>query len=71
VVDKPADMVVHVGAGHERGTLVNAVLHHLGVGPETLPVLPGSCRPWWRYQRSACQRSGWSRGASGAPWGVR
>ncbi|MCA9682835.1 MAG: RluA family pseudouridine synthase [Myxococcales bacterium] len=40
VVDKPAGMVVHAGPGHERGTLVNAVLHHLQ-SPE-LPVLPGN-----------------------------
>jgi 23S rRNA pseudouridine1911/1915/1917 synthase len=42
VVDKPAGMVVHAGAGHKRGTLVNAVLHHLGVPAEALPVLPGN-----------------------------
>src|SRR5437764_5209991 len=30
VVDKPAGMVVHVGAGHRRGTLVNALLHRFG-----------------------------------------
>jgi 23S rRNA pseudouridine1911/1915/1917 synthase len=41
VVDKPAGMVVHAGPGHEQGTLVNAVLHHLGAGVE-LPVLPGN-----------------------------
>jgi 23S rRNA pseudouridine1911/1915/1917 synthase len=29
VVDKPAGMVVHPGAGHAGGTLVNALLHHL------------------------------------------
>lgn len=40
VVDKPAGMVVHAGPGHEHGTLVNAVLHHLG--GVTLPVLPGN-----------------------------
>jgi len=28
VVDKPAGMVVHPSAGHARGTLVNALLHH-------------------------------------------
>lgn len=28
VVDKPAGMVVHVGAGQSRGTLVNALLHY-------------------------------------------
>ncbi len=30
VVDKPAGMVVHPAAGHATGTLVNALLHHLG-----------------------------------------
>ncbi|WOE76452.1 RluA family pseudouridine synthase [Alterisphingorhabdus coralli] len=28
VIDKPAGMVVHPAAGHESGTLVNALLHH-------------------------------------------
>jgi 23S rRNA pseudouridine1911/1915/1917 synthase len=41
IVDKAAGMVVHSGPGHEQGTLVNAVLHHLGAGFE-LPVLPGN-----------------------------
>ena len=30
VVNKPAGMVVHPGAGHAQGTLVNALLHRLG-----------------------------------------
>lgn len=30
VVNKPAGMVVHAGAGVHRGTLVNALLHHFG-----------------------------------------
>lgn len=30
VVDKPAGMVVHPGAGHADGTLVNALLHQIG-----------------------------------------
>ncbi len=42
VVDKPAGMVVHAGPGHEAGTLVNAVLHHLGREASELPVLPGN-----------------------------
>jgi 23S rRNA pseudouridine1911/1915/1917 synthase len=29
VIDKPAGMVVHPGAGHASGTLVNALLHHV------------------------------------------
>lgn len=44
VVDKPADMVVHVGAGVKSGTLVNALLHHLGhVG--SLSAAGGELRP--------------------------
>ncbi|MGM0574142.1 MAG: RluA family pseudouridine synthase [Myxococcota bacterium] len=41
VVDKPAGMVVHPAPGHPDGTLVNALLHHLGglsgVGGATRP----------------------------------
>lgn len=41
VIDKPAGMVVHPAAGHARGTLVNALLHHVrglsGIGGETRP----------------------------------
>jgi 23S rRNA pseudouridine1911/1915/1917 synthase len=41
VVNKPAGMVVHPGAGHAAGTLVNALLHHMedlsGVGGELRP----------------------------------
>ena len=42
VIDKPAGMVVHAGPGHDSGTLVNAVLHHLGVTAADLPTLPGN-----------------------------
>jgi 23S rRNA pseudouridine1911/1915/1917 synthase len=41
VVDKPAGMVVHPGAGHRGGTLVNALLHHVrglsGIGGTERP----------------------------------
>ena len=41
VIDKPAGMVVHPGAGHARGTLVNALLHHVkglsGIGGTERP----------------------------------
>ena len=41
VIDKPAGLVVHPAAGHDRGTLVNAVLAHApdlqGVGGEMRP----------------------------------
>lgn len=41
VVDKPAGMVVHPAAGHAGGTLVNALLHHVGdlsgIGGERRP----------------------------------
>ena len=33
VVNKPADMVVHPAYGHPSGTLVNALLWHVGAGP--------------------------------------
>jgi 23S rRNA pseudouridine1911/1915/1917 synthase len=42
VVEKPAGMPVHVGPGHDRGTLVNAVLGHLGTTADALPVLEGN-----------------------------
>lgn len=35
-------MVVHASPGHDSGTLVNAILHHLGAEAEDLPVLPGN-----------------------------
>jgi len=41
VVNKPAGMVVHVGAGVRSGTLVNALLHHVG----TLARGGGDLRP--------------------------
>jgi 23S rRNA pseudouridine1911/1915/1917 synthase len=41
VVDKRAGMVVHAGAGHTRGTLVNALLHRFGA----LSSTNGDLRP--------------------------
>jgi 23S rRNA pseudouridine1911/1915/1917 synthase len=41
VVNKPAGMVVHVGAGARSGTLVNALLHRL----KTLSTEGGTLRP--------------------------
>jgi 23S rRNA pseudouridine1911/1915/1917 synthase len=41
VVNKPAGMVVHVGAGAKSGTLVNALLHHV----KTLSSAGGAGRP--------------------------
>ncbi len=41
VVNKPAGLVVHPGAGHATGTLVHALLHHVkdlsGIGGESRP----------------------------------
>jgi len=42
VIDKPAGMVVHPGAGNPSGTLVNALLHHCG---DTLSGIGGVRRP--------------------------
>ena len=42
VVDKPAGLVVHPGAGNETGTLVNALIAHCG---DTLSGIGGVKRP--------------------------
>ena len=42
VIDKPAGLVVHPSAGHETGTLVNALLHHCGA---SLSGINGVLRP--------------------------
>ncbi|WP_412103593.1 RluA family pseudouridine synthase [Stappia stellulata] len=42
VIDKPAGLVVHPGAGHATGTLVNALLHHCG---DSLSGIGGVKRP--------------------------
>ncbi len=41
VLDKPAEMVVHLGAGVKQGTLVNALLHHC----KDLSGIGGVARP--------------------------
>ena len=40
VVDKPAGMVVHPAYGHRSGTLVNALLYHVGAGPVSFEDAP-------------------------------
>jgi 23S rRNA pseudouridine1911/1915/1917 synthase len=42
VIDKPAGLVVHPAAGHETGTLVNALIAHCG---DTLSGIGGIRRP--------------------------
>ncbi len=42
VIDKPAGLVVHPGAGHTAGTLVNALIAHCG---ESLSGIGGVARP--------------------------
>jgi 23S rRNA pseudouridine1911/1915/1917 synthase len=42
VIDKPAGLVVHPGAGNATGTLVNALLHHCGA---SLSGIGGVARP--------------------------
>jgi 23S rRNA pseudouridine1911/1915/1917 synthase len=42
VIDKPAGLVVHPGAGHWTGTLVNALLYHCG---DRLSGIGGVIRP--------------------------
>lgn len=42
VVNKPADLVIHPGAGHPSGTLVNALLHRYGfLPPSDDEIKPG------------------------------
>lgn len=41
VVNKPAGMVVHPGAGIREGTLANALVHHFGTLPGTADLRPG------------------------------
>lgn len=42
VIDKPAGVVVHPGAGRPDDTLVNGLVHHLG---DKLPLIGGALRP--------------------------
>ena len=42
VIDKPAGLVVHPGAGNAEGTLVNALIHHCG---DSLSGIGGVRRP--------------------------
>ena len=42
VINKPIDMVVHPSAGHESGTLVNALMAHCG---DALSTINGVMRP--------------------------
>lgn len=44
VINKPAGLVVHPGHGNYSGTLVNAILFHLGYGPKS-SVNPEDARP--------------------------
>jgi 23S rRNA pseudouridine1911/1915/1917 synthase len=41
IIDKPAGMVVHPGAGIRQGTLANALVHHFGQLPGTEDLRPG------------------------------
>ena len=45
VVNKPAGLVTHPGAGNWQGTLVNALVHHLGGDPAALSAAGGAERP--------------------------
>jgi 23S rRNA pseudouridine1911/1915/1917 synthase len=42
IINKPAGLAVHPGAGHPTGTLVNALLHHCGI---SLSGIGGVARP--------------------------
>ena len=56
IVNKPAGMVVHPSPGHDSGTLVNALLHHVsdlsGIGGERRPGKSrATCQLNWRIRR--------------------
>ena len=60
VVDKPAGLVVHHGAGHHGGTLVDGLLARFpdlgGLWPRragATPTGPGSCTVWTRAPRGS------------------
>ena len=40
VINKPAGMVVHPGAGVQSGTLANAIAHHFSLIPHASPLAP-------------------------------
>ena len=65
VLNKPAGMVVHPGAGHASGTLVNALLHHIpdlsGIGGELRPGIVH------RLDRGHVGRDGGREERRGAP----
>ena len=44
VVDKPAGLVMHPGPGHWTGTLLNALVHHVGHRDDAEPRGPGDGR---------------------------
>jgi 23S rRNA pseudouridine1911/1915/1917 synthase len=45
ILEKPAGLVVHPGAGHEEGTLVNALLHRFGAELSMGKGIGGELRP--------------------------
>jgi 23S rRNA pseudouridine1911/1915/1917 synthase len=45
IVDKPPGLVVHPGYGNYRGTLVNALVHHMYPDLEGKPIASESIRP--------------------------
>ncbi|HIT90163.1 MAG TPA: RluA family pseudouridine synthase [Candidatus Merdenecus merdavium] len=45
IVNKPKGMVVHPGAGHSSGTLVNALLYYAQQGSFSLSTINGEIRP--------------------------
>src|SRR3990172_4790621 len=74
VVNKPAGMVVHPGAGVQSGTLVNALLAHTGLSPIGGPARPGIVQRLDKgtsgllvvaksKPRTSRSSSNWSRGA--------
>ena len=76
-VDKPAGLVVHPAPGHPRGTLVNALLHHVGdlagsaaaCGPvsstASIGIPPASCSSRRPTEPIRCSRASCASALSG------
>ena len=68
IVNKPAGMVVHAGAGHARGTLVNALLHRLGkLSGAAARCVRASCTAWTAKRRARWSWRGTTKRTSISP----
>ena len=76
VIDKPAGMVVHPAPGSPDGTLVNALMHHLGAisraseggrAPGSSTASTRTPRGCWSPRRRTPRITGWPRSSRRTP----